>query len=126
MNIWFLIAGVLSITVCFIHIFLGGKESARPLLDSFDLKAVPKYTNYYCWHMVTIIIAGLGVMFSVAALIPSAVELAWAASILAALFCLWNIALYLWKRQELRRWYQLPQWVLFLPIAVLGAVGLCL
>ncbi len=124
MSIWFLGAAALSFLVCFIHVFLGGKEAARPLLDSSDLKPVPKYTNYYCWHMVTIIIVALGVMFSVAAFIPSAVELAWAASILAALFCGWNIALYLWKRQELRRWYQLPQWVLFLPIAVLGVFGL--
>ncbi len=123
MNIWFLGAAVLSFIVCLIHVFLGGKEAARPLLDSSDLKPVPKYTNYYCWHMVTITIAALGVMFSIAAFIQSAVELAWAASMLAALFCLWNIALYLCKRQELHRWYQLPQWVLFLPIAALGVLG---
>ncbi|MBL4853643.1 MAG: hypothetical protein JKY25_05325 [Robiginitomaculum sp.] len=124
MSIWFLAAAVLSFSVCLVHVFLGGKEAARPLLDSSDLKPVEKYTNYYCWHMVTIIIAALGVMFSVAAFIPSAQELAWAASVLAALFCGWNIGLYFWKRQELRRWYHMPQWVLFLPIAVLGAVGL--
>lgn len=59
MNIWFLMAGLFSFAVCLTHIILGGREAARPLLDA-DLRAIPKYTNYYCWHMVTIIIGGLG------------------------------------------------------------------
>jgi len=123
MNIWFLLAGLAALFVCVLHIFGGGKISARPLLESSDLKPVAKYTNYYCWHLVTINIAALGVMFMVAAFVESAIEIAWAATIIAGLYSIWNVILYVWKRDKFRNWYALPQWLLFLPVAVLGGVG---
>ncbi len=123
MNVWFLAAGLLSLFVCWVHVVMGGKDIARPLLDSADLKPIAKYTNYYCWHLVTIMIAGLGAMFLLSAYWPEAYILAGAGAVFAGLFSLWNIALYLWKREKLRHWYDLPQWVLFAPVAILGTIG---
>ena len=124
MNIWFLAAGLLSLSLCLLHVFGGGKVAARPLLGTNDLNSVAKYTNYYCWHIVTIVIAGLGVMFLFAAYVESARELAVAASLFALLFSLWNIGLYFWVRKKFRHWYDLAQWLFFLPIWILGFVGL--
>ena len=124
MNIWFVLAGISAFAVCLTHLFLGGKEAARPLLESLDLRPIPKYTNYYCWHMVSIAIAALGGMLMIAAYFPSAFELAWTATLLALSFSLWNISLYFLKRNEFRRWFELPQWLLFLPVWVFGFVGL--
>lgn len=124
MNIWFVLAGVSAFAVCLTHVFLGGKEAARPLLATQSLGRIAKYTNYYCWHIVTIVIGVLGVMFFVAAWFSSAYELAWTASLLALSFSIWNIALYALKRAEFRNWFELPQWLLFLPVWVFGFIGL--
>lgn len=126
MNIWFVLAGFSAFAVCLTHILLGGKEVARPLLDSPALRPIPKYTNYYCWHIVTIVIAALGGMFIYAAWVPSAFELAWVATLLALSFSLWNIGLYMGKRPEFRSWVELPQWLLFMPVWVFGFIGLLL
>lgn len=123
MNLWFFIAGILAFIVCLLHVFLGGKECARPLLNTNALNSVAKYTNYYCWHMVTITIMALGVMFICASFMPLGYPLAICATILAGLFSIWNLSLYFAKRKEFRAWYDLPQWLLFLPIAVFGFIG---
>lgn len=123
-NIWLLTAGIGSFAICITHIILGGKFAARPLLSSSDLGPTAKYTNYYCWHMVSIVIAGMGLMFILAAALEDALILSWPATIFASLFSLWNIALYVWTRRHFRHWYQLPQWLLFAPVAVLGWIGL--
>jgi hypothetical protein len=120
MNLWFMTAGVLSIICVSLHIFLGGRLAARPLLDSNDLGRTAKYTNYYCWHLVTISIAVMGVMFFWAGL-GAAWELALVASILAGLFSLWSIGIVIINKGRL---WVFPQWALFAPIVVLGFKGL--
>lgn len=121
MDIWLTTAGVATAAVCALHVFLGGPEAARPLLRARDLNRVARYTNYYCWHMVTIVLAGMAAAFFAAALSPPAVELAWAATLLAAAFALWSIGLVIWKKQKP---FHLPQWILFLAVAALGGAGL--
>ncbi len=124
MNIWFVLAGVSAFGLCLLHVFGGGPVAARPLLATNALDRVAKYTNYYCWHMVTIVIAALGLMYFYAALVPSAYELAFVASFLALAFSIWNLALYFWQRKKFRKWYELAQWLFFTPIWVFGFIGL--
>ncbi|MCF6220961.1 MAG: hypothetical protein L3J65_07595 [Robiginitomaculum sp.] len=124
MNIWFLAAGAASFALCLLHIFGGGAVAARPLLATNALDRVAKYTNYYCWHMVTIIIAAMGLMYIYASIFVEAVELAWVASLLALGFSIWNLALYFWQRKTFRHWYELAQWLFFTPIWLLGFTGL--
>jgi uncharacterized membrane protein YjjP (DUF1212 family) len=114
------IACVLSLGVCALHVWLGGREAARPLLDS-ELRSIPKYTNYYAWHMVTIVIAAMGAAFAYAATIPEGRDVGIAALVLAVAFTLWSLTLILWKY---RRPMLLPQWLLFLAVSVAAAIGL--
>ena len=66
--IWLLAAGVAAAATALIHIFAGGPTVAAPLLAAKDIGETPKLTNYYCWHLVSLIlIAMLGVFLYSAA-----------------------------------------------------------
>jgi hypothetical protein len=117
---WSLVAAAaLSLVTAAIHVFAGGPSVARPLLAAADLDPIAKYTNYYCWHMVTIVLAALPIGFAWAAL-GGPRELAIFTTALAAAFTAWSLALVLWKQQ---RALDLPQWLLFAPITLAGLVG---
>ncbi|MEM7220822.1 MAG: hypothetical protein AAF515_20840 [Pseudomonadota bacterium] len=119
-SLWLYSAAALAAFTLLVHVFGGGRTAAQPLLDS-DLAPEPKYTNYYCWHIVTIVIGFMAVCFALPAAGLASTDLAAAAVALAALFSVWNIAL--WWHSGLKV-VELPQWVLFLPMAVLGYLGL--
>lgn len=119
MNIWFLAASIVSFSICLLHIFGGGKIAARPLLNS-SMGKVSKYTNYYCWHLVTITLVAIGAMFLWAAEHQGGIELAFMATGLCFAFMVWSfgiVALNKW------RFFDFPQWLLFLVPMVLGGVG---
>lgn len=116
MNI-FLLPATIAATIAALHLFAGGRAIARPLLRQEALPPVVTLTHYYCWHLVTITLAGLSAAYAYAAFAPDGYVLAVLATLFAGLFCLWGLALVLWKRQ---RHLQMPQWILF---AVLTASG---
>lgn len=120
MNAWMITAAVLSAFTAAVHFFAGGCEIARPLLASRELRAVPKFTNYYCWHMVTIILVVMSGAFTYSAMI-GARDMAVLATLLALLFAVWSLAMIAWKRLNPMRF---PQWALFLPIAAAGVMAL--
>ena len=120
MNVLLMIAGFLSGLTFLIHTFLGGRDIAGPLLSATDLKPVPKYVSYYCWHIATIVLAAMAVMYALAALFPQSWELGWMATGLALAFCLLGLALPPLKKQSYKA---MPQGWLFLPIALLGIAG---
>jgi hypothetical protein len=118
MNVSFLSAAAASLLTCVVHVWLGGRDIARPLLDS-PLPIVPKWTMYYCWHIVSFVLAAMAAGFAIAALDPARRDLALAATV-AASGCLGlNLSLIAWRGP-----WRFPQWALFLPIALLGARGL--
>lgn len=120
MNAYFVGAAITSALVCGLHLFLGGPQIAGPLLRS-EMRSVPKYTNYYCWHLVTIVLAAMPIGFAIAATHAPSRELAVLMTGLAAAFSAWSLGLVLWKKQSL---LLMPQWALFAPVALLGALGL--
>ena len=120
MNTYLLLAMGTSALVCLMHIFGGGPQVVGPLLKS-EMADVPKYLNYYCWHLVTLTLVFMTVGFLLAALSPNEFILALLMTVLAGSFAVWSLALVLWKRQSL---WEMPQWLLFLPITVFGALGL--
>ncbi|WP_172448587.1 hypothetical protein [Caulobacter mirabilis] len=120
MNGWFLAATAIAALTCVIHATLGGRETARPLLAS-DLGKVAKYTNYYCWHLVTIVLAGLALAFGLVATGEGSRDLGLFAVLCAALFAAWSLIMI--ARFRLKPGH-FPQWALFLPIAVCGGLGL--
>ncbi len=119
MNTFLALAAASSALVCLLHIFGGGPQVVGPLLRS-EMDEVPKYLNYYCWHLVTLTLVMMTSGFMLAALDPLESTLALLMTVLAGLFAIWSIGLVLWKRQSL---WDMPQWLLFLPIAALGALG---
>ncbi len=116
---WLYVASGLSVVTLLAHLIGGGKSIARPVLES-ALEPEPKFASYYCWHMVSIIIGFMAVAFALPAASLAAIDLAWAATVLASLFTAWSIGLTIWKKQRV---VTLPQWILFLPIATTGVLG---
>ena len=116
---WLYAASVLSGLTALLHIFGGGKTAAQPLLES-SMEDGAKYTNYYCWHMVTIIIIAMSVSFYLAACNVQLIELAVLSTGLSFAFALWSCLLIVIKKQNP---FVLPQWLLFFPIALLGLLG---
>ena len=57
---WLYIASGLCAATLLLHLAGGGKSIARPVLDS-NLDPEPKFASYYCWHIVSMIIAFMGI-----------------------------------------------------------------
>lgn len=119
MNMWFAAAAVLAVLTCGIHVVLGGREAARPLLIASNLDLGAKYTNYYCWHLVTIVIGALAFAYGYSAWTAEP-GLALFATAMAFLFAAWSLGMIALFRL---RPFQFGQWALFLPMAALGLVG---
>jgi hypothetical protein len=123
MNLWLALAAALAAFTTLVHAALGGRHVAAPLLASDGLHAVPKFTMYYCWHLVTIVLAALALAFALTATGQGSRDLAVFATVGAGLFGLWNLAMVGLFRLRISGF---PQWALFAPIALCGAIGLWL
>jgi hypothetical protein len=123
MNLYLMIAGLLAFAVCLIHIFAGGQGIAKPLLAVEKMPNMVRYTMYYCWHLVTITLAGMALAFVMAAQPGGARALGLFATFGAASFAALNFGMNLRLRLSFA---QHPQGFLFLPVAALGAAGLWL
>ncbi|UTW59577.1 hypothetical protein KFE96_04520 [Kordiimonas sp. SCSIO 12603] len=120
MNIYLVAAAAASFLTFAIHTWVGGPVIAKPLVES-DMHRVPKYTNYACWHIVTIMLFAMGGAFLWAAYFSDAIELAWFAFLLSSATLVWFAVLILWKRLSL---VEFPQWALFVTIDILAFMGL--
>ena len=121
MNAWLALATLLAAATTLIHAILGGREIATPLLAAERLHAVPKFTLYYCWHLVTIILAGQALAFTLAASRHASRDLAIFATAGAGLFAAWSLGMIGGFRL---RPAHFPQWALFTPMTACGALGL--
>lgn len=121
MNGYLMAASAASFATFAIHTWVGGPAITGPLLASRDMHDVAKFTNYYCWHLVTITLAVMGAAYAWGALRPDGMDVAIFAFGLSVSFMVWNLWLIVWKKQRL---LQMPQWILFLMISVLAAPGL--
>jgi hypothetical protein len=123
MNNWFLVATVTSGIAFLTHTFVGGKFVAAPLLAVENMGKVSKYTNYYCWHIVTIVLAAQTLAFWLVAQSPNENLLAMFATGGAIAFLVWNLVMIFQFKLRLMKF---PQWFLFLPTSLLGLAGLYL
>jgi hypothetical protein len=119
-NIAFAIAAFLSLLTWGVHTFIGGPQIAGPLLKS-KLRHVPKYTNYYCWHLVTIVLLAMTAGFGYATFVPSGLDVAILFTVLSASFAIWSFVLILYSKSKL---FELPQWIFFVLITGVALVGL--
>lgn len=51
-----LLAGVAGLVTFFVHWQVGGRYAARPLLAARDLTPASRWLNYFCWHIVTVLL----------------------------------------------------------------------
>lgn len=102
-----------------VHLFLGGKEVARPLLAS-DLHPLARDVMYMCWHFVSAGIAAIAVFFGLAAWLGDPAY-GVAGTLLAAAFTVIGILIATLQGQS---HLKMPQGWLFLPVAALGLWGL--
>lgn len=120
MNAWILAAAAAAFATFLIHTFLGGREIATPLLAARDLRRIPKYTSYYCWHLVTIVLLFMALALAWGAWSGER-ALVLAVLLLSVSFCLLSLGMVAAFRVSP---WQMPQWTLFLVISVLAGVGL--
>lgn len=120
MDTYLAAAAAASFATFAIHTWIGGPAIAKPLLKSNDMHDVAKYTNYYCWHLVTLTLFVMGGSFAWAAVYPDGIELAWVSLLLSTSFLGWNLFLIVWKKQK---FMEMPQWILFLAISAFGTAG---
>lgn len=112
-------AALLSFAWLLVHVFIGGREAARPLLTS-DLPPMVLQVLYLCWHIVSVTIAVMALFFALA-IVFAIKAYAVAGLLLAAGFVLVGIVLVPFKGWSYRT---IPQGWLFVPIVVLAAFGL--
>ena len=121
MNAYLVAASAASFITFAIHTWVGGPAIAGPLLASRDMHDVPKFTNYYCWHLVTITLLVMSGAYAWGAIQPGGKDVAVFAFALSVSFMVWNLWLIVWKKQ---RFMQMPQWILFLVISAVALPGL--
>ncbi|MGD1888327.1 MAG: hypothetical protein ACFB01_14615 [Cohaesibacteraceae bacterium] len=119
--ILFAACALLSFAWFLVHLLMGGKEVARPLLAA-DLPDIVLQTLYLCWHFTSASIAAMAAFFAMAIWFgtpPYAV----AGTLLAAAFVLVGVVIAPLKGWRYRT---IPQGWLFVPIAAMGVAGLML
>lgn len=118
-DVFFWGAGGFAALWCLVHLFLGGREIARPLLSAGSLAPTVRHTQYLCWHFTSVTIAVMAGLFFAAAQ-SGVTALATAGTLLAAGFFVTGVGL-VWGLGESH--LRLPQGWLFLPVAGLGIAG---
>ncbi len=124
MNRALLAAAVLAAFTTGVHLFVGTPEIAAPLLNS-SLAPELSYLLYACWHLVSCSLALSAVALFICAL-PRHHQSARAMAIFIS--CLWLSFGLVFVAVGLHGaggtlLFKLPQWILLLPVGVLGLLG---
>ena len=120
MNVFLLASGIAMAAIWAIHTFVGQRTIVRPLQDCEALAAVPKWTMFYCWHLVTIALGAMAAGLVYAAFTPSAHDLAAFIGLLALLFGLFGLVL---PRALGPSYAALPRGLLLFPVGVAALWG---
>lgn len=119
MNLIILIAAILGLLTTAIHIFLGGKDTASPLLKT-TLEKQAKYTLYSCWHFISFFLglSSLLLLLSSVNLIQMSHDLK---LFIATLWIAFAIVFFIisLRKNGLPQVLLLPQWTLLCLVGVL-------
>ena len=121
MNNWLIAAAALAALTTLVHFFVGGRQVAKPLLETGELNSLVKFTHYFCWHIVTIALAAMALGLAYAGLNPGGRDVAILMVVLAATIAVWNFAMNARHRLKASRH---PQFVFFIAIVALASPGL--
>jgi len=121
MNRLLVIAALLAAITAAVHIFAGGADVVAPLLAS-SLAGEPMLTLYAVWHMVSVALAMSAVAFFVGSLPRHAHAARYLVLFISTLWCAFGVVfLVVVAIQPESGWLlKLPQWVLLLPVGLLG------
>lgn len=123
MNVWILSAGTLGFFTALVHIFAGQVDPVRPFLKS-NLTDIPKATFLACWHMISVMLVFCSCILTYAGSL-NLVNLKASIIIISISFILFAMVFIAvgWYFFGVRAFFKLPQWILLLPIGVLGLIG---
>jgi len=116
-----MLAGAWAFMIACIHAFIGSRTDVRPLFES-NVPEPAKSTLFYCWHIVTIILFSLAMMFFYGAFEDGGSNLTLLATAASTALAVWGFAVAALRRRSLIK--ELPQGFLFLICALLGIWGL--
>ncbi len=123
MNSWIFAAGIIGLFTSLVHIFAGQVDPVRPFLKS-ELPDIPKATLLGCWHIVsTILVLSGGALtyigwFNLSSLQSMVIGISISFVMFSLVFII--VGWYFFKFQT---FIKLPQWLLLLPIGILGLIG---
>ena len=116
---WLWVALGLAVGMTLVHVIVGGRLIAEPLLAS-DLETLPRMTLYLCWHGITSVLAGMAMLFADGLVRGRRESVALAGGLAAAFFVLgWTYILGFGLSP-----LDLPQWIAFGPMAFAAGVAL--
>lgn len=118
------IASLLAAATLFIHVLAGGADVAAPLLAS-ALPAEARLTLYAVWHMASAALGLSAVALALGARPRHAHAARYLVLFVAALWCAFGaVFLAVIAVQPDDGWlFRLPQWILLLPVGMLGLWG---
>ncbi len=109
----------LALAMTGVHVFVGGRLIAEPLLAS-GLPALPRMTLYLVWHGITVVLAGMALLAADALFWRKRADAVYLLSGLAGVFTLLGLA-------TIARFgvspLDLPQWILFAPMSAAAFFG---
>ncbi|GJL92299.1 hypothetical protein [Hyphococcus sp.] len=109
----------LAAAMVIVHVVIGGRLIARPLLES-GLAPLPRLTLYLCWHGITIVLAGMALGFADGAFWRKRKDAVIVSTAFAfAFFVLGWVYIAVFALSPLA----LPQWIAFGPMALCGWLG---
>lgn len=116
-----LVVAGLALATALVHLLVGGSDVVDVLLAS-ALDDTTKYTLYAVWHMVSLVLFGSAWVYGLGA---SPSRAATQRPLLRFIALLWVTFGLLFLgvaalRADLHALFQLPQWMLLLPVGLLG------
>lgn len=121
MTLFLWLAAAMSLVTALAHLLVGGRYLVRPLLAVRELHDVPRYTHYFCWHIVSAVLLMMAGVFAAVALERLSTDCAVLMTALSGSCLVWNVGLIAWKRQSP---LLMPQWMLFGPLTLFAVLGL--
>ena len=114
-------AALVGAVTFYVHTFVGGRRVAAPLLADQNLPKESKWLNYYCWHIVTILIAMMAIGLALVAMGRASSDLAWFIGISSLLLSVLSAAVA--TKGDIAP-YRFPSTTLFAAIGGLAIGGL--
>lgn len=115
-----LVTGIGASSLAALHTFVGTPEVADPLLAS-AIEDRAKYLNFFCWHIVTIVLWAVAAGYLWSTIVRSSTELVVFLTILMASIGIWGVFL---PPSVGLSYVSMPQGWLFFPIVVLAILGI--